>query len=64
MFVRQQGRPFLSLPNKEDLAALKELAEAGKIIAVIDQTYPLSESPAALSHVGEGHAQGKTVITM
>jgi NADPH:quinone reductase-like Zn-dependent oxidoreductase len=64
LFVSQQGRPFLSLPNKEDLTTLKELAETGKITPVIDQKYPLSETPEAMAHVGEGHAQGKTVLTM
>jgi len=64
LFVRQQGRPFVSLPNKEDQATLKELAEAGKVTPVIDRTYPLRETPGAMAHVGEGHAQGKTVITM
>jgi NADPH:quinone reductase-like Zn-dependent oxidoreductase/predicted nucleotidyltransferase len=64
LFVRQQGRPFLSLPDKEDLATLKELTESGKVTPVIDRTYPLSETPAAIGHVGEGHAQGKTVITV
>jgi NADPH:quinone reductase-like Zn-dependent oxidoreductase len=52
------------LPNKEDLATLKELVEAGKVTPVIDQTYPLSETPEAFGHVGEGHAQGKTIITV
>jgi NADPH:quinone reductase-like Zn-dependent oxidoreductase len=64
LFVRRQGRPFVSMPDTEDLATLKELAEAGKITPVIDRTYPLSEGPEALTHVGEGHAQGKTIITM
>jgi NADPH:quinone reductase-like Zn-dependent oxidoreductase len=64
LFVPQQGRPFASLPNKEDLTTLQELAEAGKITPVIDRTYPLSQTPEAMAHVGEGHAQGKTVITV
>ena len=64
LFVRQQGRPFVSLPNKEDLATLKELAEAGKVTPVIDRTYPLNETHEAMAHVGEGHAQGTTVITV
>jgi NADPH:quinone reductase-like Zn-dependent oxidoreductase len=64
LFVSQQGRPFVSLPNKEDLGTLKELAEAGAITPVIDRTYPLSRTPEAMAHVGEGHAQGKTIITM
>lgn len=64
LFVQQQDRPFLSMPNKEDLATLKQLVEAGKITPVIDRTYPLSESAEAIGHVGEGHAQGKTIITV
>jgi NADPH:quinone reductase-like Zn-dependent oxidoreductase len=64
LFVSQQERPFASMPNKEDLATLKELAEAGKVTPVIDRTYPLSEAPEAIGHVGEGHAQGKTIITV
>jgi NADPH:quinone reductase-like Zn-dependent oxidoreductase len=64
LFVRQQGRPFLSLPNKEDLTTLKELTEAGKVTPVIARTYPLSETPEAIGHVGAGHAQAKVVITV
>ena len=64
LFVSQQGRPFVSLPNKEDLATLKELAEDEKVTPVIDRTYALSETPEAIAHVGEGHAQGKTIVTV
>jgi NADPH:quinone reductase-like Zn-dependent oxidoreductase len=64
VFVPQQGRPFVSMPSQEDLATLKELAEAEKVTPIIDRTYPLSETPAAIGHVGEGHAQGKTIITV
>jgi NADPH:quinone reductase-like Zn-dependent oxidoreductase len=64
MFVKQQGRGFLSMENKEDLATLRDLAETGKIAPVIDRTYPLAEGIEALSYVGEGHNQGTTVITV
>ncbi|MCJ7831909.1 MAG: NAD(P)-dependent alcohol dehydrogenase [Actinobacteria bacterium] len=64
LFVRQQGRPFVSMPNDEGLAALKELTETGKFTPVIDRVYPLDETAAAMAHIGEGHAQGKTVITV
>ena len=64
VFVPQQGRPFVSMPNQEDLATLQELAESGKITPVIDRTYPLNETPEAIGHVGEGHAQGTTIITV
>ncbi|MFC2048368.1 NAD(P)-dependent alcohol dehydrogenase [Chloroflexota bacterium] len=50
-------------PNK-DLAFLKELLEAGKVVPVIDRRYPLSEVAEALRYFGEGHAQGKVVITL
>jgi NADPH:quinone reductase-like Zn-dependent oxidoreductase len=64
LFVSQQERPFLSMPNEDDLATLKELAEAGQVTPVIDRTYPLDETPEAIGHVGEGHSQGKTIITV
>jgi NADPH:quinone reductase-like Zn-dependent oxidoreductase len=64
LFVRQQGRPFVSLPNGDGLATLKELIEAEQVTPVIDRTYPLSQTSEAMGHVGEGHAQGKTVITV
>jgi len=50
--------------NKKDLAFMKELLEAGKVVPVIDRRYPLSEVAEALGYLGEGHAQGKVVITM
>jgi NADPH:quinone reductase-like Zn-dependent oxidoreductase len=62
--VRQQGRPYLSKPNHEDLALLKDLVEAGKLKPVIDGIYGLSETPEALSRVGEGHVAGKVVISI
>jgi NADPH:quinone reductase-like Zn-dependent oxidoreductase len=62
--VRQQLRPFISLPKKEDLVVLKELIEAGKVTPVIDRTYPLSEAAEAIRFMEEGHALGKVVITV
>ena len=35
-----------------------------KVVPVIDRRYPLSEVPEALRYYGEGHAQGKVVITV
>jgi len=63
-FSRQVLAPFLSVNNPEDLAVLKELAEAGKITPVIDRTFPLSETAQALAYVAGGHAQGTVVITV
>jgi len=50
--------------NKEDLAFLAELFEAGKVVPVIDRRYPLSEVPEALRYLEEGHVLGKVVITV
>ncbi len=64
LFVKQQAKPFVSTTKPEDLATLKELAEAGKLMPIVERTYPLTEAPEAVAHVGAGHAQGKTVITV
>ena len=63
-FVRQKMRVFIVRHNREDLAVLKELVEAGKVAPVIDRRYELSEVPEALRHQGEGHARGKIVIAV
>ncbi len=64
LFVRQQGRPFLSTPNQADLLVLKSLIESGSLKPVIDRTYPLDETAEAIAYVGQGHAQGKVVIVV
>jgi NADPH:quinone reductase-like Zn-dependent oxidoreductase len=64
MFIRGQGRPSVKYENAADLAALVELVDAGKITPVIDRTYPLAETAAALRHVGTGRARGTVVITV
>jgi NADPH:quinone reductase-like Zn-dependent oxidoreductase len=63
-FVSHRLRPFLVSPKFEDLVVLKELIEAGKVAPVIERTYPLSETPEAIGHVGEGHARGKIAVTV
>src|SRR5215217_3033475 len=63
-FVDQKLGTFVSSENHEDMIALKELIEAGKVTPVIDTTYPLSEVPEAIRYLEEGHAQGKVVITV
>jgi len=63
-FVSQKLRTFISKENGEDLVALKELIEAGKVTPVIDKTYPLSEAPEAIRYLEDGHARGKVVITV
>jgi NADPH:quinone reductase-like Zn-dependent oxidoreductase len=61
-FSRQRLRPLVAKERSEDLLALKELIEAGKVTPVIDRTYPLREAPEAIRYLEEGHARGKVVI--
>ena len=49
---------------QEDLIFLAKLLEEGKIIPVIDRSYPLSDIVEAFQYIEEKHAQGKVVITI
>jgi len=61
---RQRFGNVLMKPNQEDLLVMKELCESGKLRPVIDRRFPLSEVPAAVRYVEDGHARGKVVVTM
>lgn len=62
LFTSQKFLMFVMTPNAKDLLSLKELVEAGKARPLIERTWALSEVGAALTHVGDGHSQGQSVI--
>ena len=64
LFVSQRLAAVMCSENAADLLALTELIESGKVTPVIDKTYPLSQVPAAVRYMQEGHARGKVVITV
>jgi NADPH:quinone reductase-like Zn-dependent oxidoreductase len=63
-FVSQKFKPFLAELNREDLAFLADLMQAGKLTPVLDRTYTLNDVPAAIRYLEAGHARGKVVITV
>ncbi len=63
-FVRQQGSPFMSKPNQDDMLLLKDLLDSGRMRPIIDRTFKLSEAAEAFRYVGEGHVQGKVVLAI
>ncbi|MBE9030359.1 NAD(P)-dependent alcohol dehydrogenase [filamentous cyanobacterium LEGE 11480] len=60
--MRRQVKCLTQKPNQADLIVLKELIEAGKIAPAIDQTYDLSEVPAAIRRVEQRQVRGKVAI--
>lgn len=55
---------FVASPSADDLAFVASLLEAGKVVPVIERTYPLEETAEAVRYVGAGHAAGKVVISI
>ncbi|MET9627247.1 NAD(P)-dependent alcohol dehydrogenase [Lentzea sp. NPDC006480] len=62
-FTRQRLVVLETKPSKENLAALRDLAESGQLVPVIERTYPLTDAPDAIRHVELEHARAKVVVT-
>jgi NADPH:quinone reductase-like Zn-dependent oxidoreductase len=63
-FVSQRLVTWVTKANNADLLTLKGLIEAGEVTPVIDRTYTLAETAAAIRYLEEGHTRGKVVITV
>ena len=55
---------FVAKPNRQDLDVLRELIESHSVKPVVEKVYELAEVADALRYMGEGHAQGKIVISV
>jgi NADPH:quinone reductase-like Zn-dependent oxidoreductase len=64
VFGRQKMGAWISTQPQDDLAALRELLEAGKVTPIVDRTFPLSEVADAIRYLRDGRARGKVVITV
>jgi NADPH:quinone reductase-like Zn-dependent oxidoreductase len=64
-FVHQKLVNFLADANStDDMNALRDLMQAGKLTPVIDRQYSLSETPAAMRYLETRHSRGKVVISL
>jgi NADPH:quinone reductase-like Zn-dependent oxidoreductase len=55
---------FADAGSTDDMNALRDLMQSGRLTPVIDRQYTLSEAPAAMRYLETGHARGKVVISM
>ena len=63
-FIDQKFVSLLARSSPEDLATLRDLMAAGKVVPVIDRRYGLRDAPEAMRYLEAGHARGKVVITV
>jgi NADPH:quinone reductase-like Zn-dependent oxidoreductase len=61
-FGNKKMRGMITRPNQTDLISLKELLETGKVVSVIDRSYPLADIVEAIRYILQGHPRGKVVI--
>jgi NADPH:quinone reductase-like Zn-dependent oxidoreductase len=64
LFVNQKMGMFIAQLNAEDLERLADLMQSGTVTSVIDRSYPLAETAAAISYLETGRARGKVIITV
>ncbi len=62
-FVRHRLLVLTAKPSRQNLAALRELAESGTVAPVVDRTYPLN-LPEGIRYLEVEHARAKVVITV
>ncbi len=62
--VKQKLGLVASTENAADLRVLCDLIESGKVTPVIDCTYPLAATAAAIDYVRAGKARGKVVVAV
>ena len=62
-FLRQKFKFMIAKISREDLTALAQLIQQGKVTPVIDRRYPLTHTSEAIAYVEQGHARAKVLIT-
>lgn len=62
LFAGRRLISFITKPSPADLDTLAGLMRSGRVVPVVDRTYPPAETSEALAYVAAGHTRGKVVI--
>jgi len=54
----------IARPNQQDLLIIRDLLESGKVVPVIDKTYPFNQTSEAIRYLETSRARGKVVIVV
>jgi NADPH:quinone reductase-like Zn-dependent oxidoreductase len=63
-FLAQELGTFIATERAADLIDLRALIEAGTVSPVVDRSYPLLETAAAIRHLLSGRTRGKVVVSV
>jgi NADPH:quinone reductase-like Zn-dependent oxidoreductase len=63
-FGSQKIGLFLARIRADDLTAMKELIETGKVKPIVDRCFPLEKTADAFRYLHEGHPGGKVVVAV
>ncbi len=63
LLVKSRNRATLFAKiTRDDLLALRDLAEAGKLAPVVEEVVPLADAPRAIRRIGTRNVRGKLVV--
>ena len=63
-FVSQTLRPLVTKPNPTDLDELTRLVEGGQLTPLVEHTYRLADTAAAIRHLETGRVRGKLALSV
>jgi NADPH:quinone reductase-like Zn-dependent oxidoreductase len=63
-FVSQTLRPLVTKPSPADLDELTRLVEGGQLTPVVEHTFPLADTAAAIRHLETGRVRGKLALAV
>ena len=61
-FVSQHYLSVLGEFNQADMETLRDLMATGRVVPVVDRTFPLADTAEAIAYVETGRARGKVIV--